>query len=164
MNRTAFEPFVEQEYDRVVRTAYWMTGDRQDSLDLAQECFVRAYQRWTSVSTMDRPDAWLQRVVVNLALSERRRRRALGRLHAPSEEATSAEVDAPDPALRRALLELTPAQRSVIVLRFYLDRSVDDVARDLGKRPGTVRALTSQGLSKLRAVLLTGGRKDEARR
>src|SRR4029079_12753434 len=58
-----------------------------------------------------------------------------------------------DPALAQALRRLSPAQRAAIVSRFYLDLSVDDSAQILGKRPGTVRALTAQGVARLREEL-----------
>jgi DNA-directed RNA polymerase specialized sigma24 family protein len=58
-----------------------------------------------------------------------------------------------DPELIRALLDLTHRQRSVVVLRFFLDWSVADVAEALGNKPGTVRALTAQGMERLRRVL-----------
>ena len=60
-----------------------------------------------------------------------------------SEPATDAQGD---PAVTAALAALTPSQRAAVVLRFYLDLSIQDTARTLGKRPGTVRALTSQGV------------------
>jgi RNA polymerase sigma factor (sigma-70 family) len=55
-----------------------------------------------------------------------------------------------DQRLQDGLSSLTPAQRTVLVLRFYLDWSVADTAKVLGKKPGTVRALTSQGIARLR--------------
>jgi RNA polymerase sigma-70 factor, ECF subfamily len=163
MPEAGFEAFVRDEYRTVVRTAYWMTGNKQDAADLAQEAFARAYARWRTVSRMDRPDAWVQRVVVNLALSERRRRRIMEIVRSRQQTGVVPETPAPDPALRQALLALTPAQRSVIVLRYYVDRSIDEVARDLGKRPGTVRALTAQGLARLREQLAEGNRHDVRR-
>jgi RNA polymerase sigma factor (sigma-70 family) len=112
---------------------------------------------------MDRPDAWVQRVAVNLALTARRRRRLLPWLRAHAEDRVVPEPDVPDSRLRQALLSLTPSQRAAIVLRYYADRSVEETARDLGKRPGTVRALTAQGLARLRQALTTEGVEDEAR-
>jgi len=159
-----FERLCRTQYARAVRTAYWMTGDREEALDLAQEAFVRARERWRTVAGMDRPDAWVQRVVVNLALSARRRRRLLPRLSSQRLETSVPGPELPDPQLREALLSLSPAQRAVIVLRFYADRSVEEVARDLGKRSGTVRALTSQGLGRLRELLSLEEVDDEARR
>lgn len=149
-----FEDFCRAEYAAVVRVSLWMTGDRQEALDLAQEAFARAYERWRGVSKMDRPEAWVQRVAVNLALSARRRRRLVPRLRAHVENPAVPEPDVPDSELQRALLSLTPAQRAAIVLRYYADRSVEETAQALGKRAGTVRALTSQGLRRLREALI----------
>jgi DNA-directed RNA polymerase specialized sigma24 family protein len=50
-------------------------------------------------------------------------------------------------------MRLTSAQRAAIVLRFYLDLSIEDTATALHKRPGTVRALTAQGIARLRGEL-----------
>jgi RNA polymerase sigma-70 factor (sigma-E family) len=157
----AFDRLCRDEYASVVRTAYLITGDREEAADLAQEAFARAFERWRSVSRMDRPGGWLQRVVANLAISWRRRRRAV-----PSgqiEEAAVADPESTDFDLMEALTFLTPAQRAALVLRYYADQPVDAVARALGKRPGTVRALTSQGLARLREFLNQEA-EDEARR
>jgi RNA polymerase sigma factor (sigma-70 family) len=63
-----------------------------------------------------------------------------------------------------ALRSLTPSQRAAVTLRYYADWSVDEVARALGKRPGTVRALTSQAFTRLRALLQDEEVDDEAPR
>jgi RNA polymerase sigma-70 factor (ECF subfamily) len=63
------------------------------------------------------------------------------------------DPDIPDAELMDALTILTPAQRAVVALRFYLDWTVEDVAQALGKRPGTIRALTHQGIERLRSQL-----------
>jgi RNA polymerase sigma factor (sigma-70 family) len=96
---------------------------------------------------MENQVGWLYRVATNQAISHRRRRRT----RSTTEPFTNDEPS--DPVLARALATLTPSQRAVIVLRFYLDRSVDETAEILSKAPGTVKALTSQGLSRLRDEL-----------
>ena len=58
--------------------------------------------------------------------------------------------------MRAALASLAPAQRAAVVLRFYLDMSIEDTAKALRKRPGTVRALTAQGIARLRDRLGEG--------
>lgn len=158
--REAFEQLCRREYPAVVRTAYLITGDREEALDVAQEAFARAYERWRGVSRMDRPGAWVMRVAANLALSWRRRQRVRNRRPAPV-VGTTPPPELPDPDLAAALLALTPAQRTAVVLRYYADLPVADVARALGKRPGTVRALTSQGLVRLRASLSASVEADE---
>jgi RNA polymerase sigma-70 factor (ECF subfamily) len=148
----AFELLWHQEYVRIVRTAFLMTGSREDAIDLAQEAFAIAWRKWRTVGGLERPGGWLQVTVGKLALNWLRRwrlRRSVG--HEP--ESYVAEPEPTDPQLARALRSLPPAQRAVIVLRFYADQSVEEVARGLGKRPGTVRALTSQGIAALRRTL-----------
>jgi RNA polymerase sigma-70 factor (sigma-E family) len=158
--REAFEQFCSEEYAQIVRTAYLITGDREEALDLAQEAFARAYERWRSVSEMDRPGAWVQRVAVNLAISWRRRQRL--RTRRQELDATAAPDDRLVVGTMSALDQLTPAQRAVGVLRYFGDQSIEDTARALGKRPGTVRALTSQALARLRSALASEEMSNEA--
>jgi RNA polymerase sigma-70 factor (sigma-E family) len=144
-----YEAFFREQFPKVARTAALVMGDVQEGMDVAQEALARAYQHWRKVSAMDRPDAWVHKVATNLALSRLRRRR--DREVAIDPEAQPSE--AMDDELLEAVRSLTPAQRSVIAMRFYLDWSVDDVAHALGKKPGTVRALTHQGMERLRSLL-----------
>ncbi len=150
MKRSGFEELCHRHYTEVVHVAFLVTGDRQEALDVAQETFARAYERWGQVSVMENAGGWLVRVATNVSLSERRRssRRALSPSMTPSMSDSP-----PDPGMRAALASLTPAQRAAVVLRFYLDLSIQDTAQMLGKRPGTVRALTSQGIARLREQL-----------
>jgi RNA polymerase sigma-70 factor (sigma-E family) len=157
----AFDQLCRREYASVVRTAYLITGDREEAADLAQEAFARAYERWRTVSRMERPGGWLQRVVANLSISWRRRRRAVPEERL-DERPALADPES-DVEMMEALSFLTPAQRAAVVLRYYADQPVEAVARALGKRPGTVRALTSQGLARLREFMAEEA-EDEARR
>ena len=151
-DRQSFEELWRREYPRVLRTAYLVTGDVQEAADVTQEAFVRAYERAGTVLELDKPGAWVQRVAVNLAISWRRRqgRRSRAVDATMPEESRAASAD---PDLMAALAQLTPAQRAVISLRFYADQSVDETARALHKRPGTVKALSHQAVSRLREML-----------
>jgi RNA polymerase sigma-70 factor (sigma-E family) len=152
MERDGFERLCRDHYANVVRTAYLITGDPQEANDLAQEAFARAFERWATVSSLDRPEVWVHRVAANLAVSWWRRLRVRRSRPLPAPAVVEAP-SVPDPALAEALRQLSPAQRTAVVLRFYADRSIEDVAQILGKRPGTVRALTSQGVARLRILL-----------
>jgi RNA polymerase sigma-70 factor, ECF subfamily len=149
--RQAFEELWRREYPRVLRTVYLVTGDIQEAADVTQEAFIRAYERAGTVLSLDKPGAWVQRVAINLAISWRRQRRREHR--APTPLPLISELEVPDPELMAALQALSPGQRAVIALRFYADQSVEDVARALRKRPGTVKALTHQAVSRLRELL-----------
>ena len=145
-----YEAFFREQFPRVARVATLVMGDVDEGKDVAQEAMARAYQHWRKVSEMDRPDAWVDKVATNIALSRLRRRKQ----HEIVEDIPGPEPDTPDHELLQAVRSLSPAQRSVIALRFYLDWSVDDVAEALGKRPGTVRALTHQGMERLRSLVV----------
>jgi RNA polymerase sigma-70 factor (ECF subfamily) len=150
MDRAGFEELTRRHYAEVARVAFLVTGDRQEALDVAQETFARAYERWRQVSTMDNQVGWLIRVATNLSLSHRRRSARVTRLLPAPQMDTEMRTD---PSVDDALATLTPSQRAAVVLRFYLDFSIAETAQVLGKRPGTVRALTSQGTARLRAQL-----------
>jgi len=149
----SFEALCRREYPLVVRTAYLITGDAEEAADVAQEAFARALQHWRKVRRMDRPAAWLQRVAANLSISWRRRGRYWSREIAAEPEGVEDRDPSNGLLMLEALQLLTPAQRAAIVLRYYADQSVEQAARALGKRPGTIRALTSQGFTRLRAYL-----------
>jgi RNA polymerase sigma-70 factor (sigma-E family) len=149
--REAFEELWRREYPRVLRTVYLVTGDIHEAADVTQEAFIRAYERAGSVLRLDKPGAWVQRVAINLAISWRRHRGRAQRAPVPLPQGL--ESEAADPELMSALRALPPAQRAVIALRFYADQSVEDVARALHKRPGTVKALTHQAVTRLRELL-----------
>lgn len=151
MPEEPFEEFCRRLYPQVVSSMLFITGDRQEALDLAQETFARAFERWPSVRTLDRPDYWVHKVATRLAISSLRRR---GRRPKPAVATEVVENALPDDDVRQAVLALAPAQRSVIVLRFFLDWSVEDTAHALRKRPGTVKALTSQALDRLRLSVI----------
>jgi RNA polymerase sigma-70 factor (ECF subfamily) len=151
---TEFERLYEEAYQGVFRAAYLLTGSREEARDVAQETFARAFERWGHISKLANPEGWLHRVAVNLALSRRRRQRIAGK------KAPNAPVPAPapsdngsDPNLMQALRSLPTAQRAAVVLRYFADQSIDQTAVSLGKPPGTIRSLTSQGTTRLRQLL-----------
>ena len=160
MRRTeAFEALCRETYAQLVHSAYLIVGDRDEAEDLAQEALARAYERWRTVSRYELPEAWTQRVVVNLALSSARRRARGRRLP----DAPSTEIPDPaEPIVAAAMRELGPQQRAVLALRFLCDRSVAETAEILGKPQGTVRSITSQALARMRQRLSDPALDEEA--
>ena len=153
-SRASLDAFCRAEHARLVGTLTLYTGDPAVVHDLAQEALARACAKWAAVRRMDAPGAWVHRVAINLANSSFRRRRAeraaVTRLGGRREA-----VDAAEPsdvlAVRRAVAALPPRMRTALVLRYYSDLSVDQAAEAMGCRPGTVKSLTSQALTALRA-------------
>jgi RNA polymerase sigma-70 factor (sigma-E family) len=126
-----------------------------DPENIAQEAFVRVHRRWGQVREPDKALAYLRRTVANLAMS-RLRHLKVTRKHPmpPPADMVSAEVSALNglrhSALWRGIEELPRRQRQVVVLRYWLDLDVAEVASLLGIAPGTVKATTSHALARLR--------------
>lgn len=133
------------ERDRLRRLAYLMTGRLHVAEEVVHDAFIRLQPR---LDRIDSPAAYLRAVVVNLCL-EWRRRTALAREREPRPERASA--DPPEIDETWHLLARLPAeQRAVVVLRFYEDLPVADIAAVLGCRPVTVRTRLHRALAKLR--------------
>ena len=161
----AFRSLYERHAAHVYRTAYLIVLDRDRAEDIAQETFLALFQQLPRLAPGPLR-SWLDRVAANLSLNERRRGRALPFASVP--EAMEERLDVGDPALAADLLleaaeeraslwsvvaALAPRQRAMIVLRYYCDCSLSEIAVTLGCRPGTVRATIHQALGRLRKGL-----------
>lgn len=138
------------------RLAYVLVGDREEADQLVQDAFVLAWERWDRVGALEFPAAWIRATVVNKSRSWRRRFRVASRkrhLFAAEPSTAGPAGGLLDTDLVRALGRLTQSQRAVVVLRYMEDLSIEQVAELTGRKPGTVRALTSQGLAQLREEL-----------
>jgi RNA polymerase sigma-70 factor (ECF subfamily) len=146
-----FEAFFEDEKDRLLRVLSVITGSVAEAEDIAQDAFVKVFERWELVRDMDNPAGYLYRAAMNGFRSRARRaavavRRAVA---AQPERDVFASVDDRDEAAR-ALASLTPRQRAAVVLTELLGFSGDETGRLLGIRASTVWALTHQARAALR--------------
>ncbi len=139
----AFEVFYACQYRAMLALGYQLTGNDSEAEDLAQEAFLRAHQRWSSVAAYDRPGAWVRRVVVNLATSRSRRIKSsaqtLLRLHGQRASTVEA-LSASTVEFWSAVRTLPRRQAQVVALYYEADRPVSEVAEILGCAEGTVRA------------------------
>ena len=149
-----FQAFVVGHWERLFRTAFLLTGHRQDAEDLVQSTLTRAYDRWGRVRRADDPDAYVWRMLLNagtdrLRAPRRRRERLTTRL---PERATADHSE--DLAVRDALIDalatLSRRQRAVLVLRYLEGRTAAEAAQLLDTTVGTVRSHTSRALAALR--------------
>jgi DNA-directed RNA polymerase specialized sigma24 family protein len=147
---------VEDAYRRLrpalLRLAHLLTGSPEVAEDVVHDAFLACGTRW---STLDLPEAYLRRAVVNQARSALRK---LGRDRdkvARYGRAAVVAVGEPELDGTWALLRGLPArQRAALVLRFYEDLPEAEIARLLGCRPGTVKSLIHRGLDKVRKEVL----------
>ena len=151
--RTDFDTFVEEENERLFKALYFVTGSREDSEDLAQEAFMKLWERWGSIDQIEDPTGYLFRVALNGFRMRRRRATMALRRRAPLPEMHDGFVEAEMRAdVRRLLLDVTPRQRAALLLVDMLGYPSEQAARILRVRPSTVRNLASQGRKALKAT------------
>jgi RNA polymerase sigma-70 factor (ECF subfamily) len=146
-----FDGFFVEARPRLIDAIRFTVGDDDLAVDVVDEAMTRAYDRWGDVATMANPSGWVYRVALNLARNRFRRLRLERRR--PQHVRIVHDDVVSDPGLARALEQLPADQRSVLVLRFYLDWSVDEVATALGLAPGTVKSRVHRGLRRLESML-----------
>lgn len=151
-----FVTFVRAHSTTLHRTAYLMTGSREQAEDVVQTALTRIYASWSRRDAWEQPVAYARRVVTNVVLSSAGRRwwgeRPTERLpEGIGEDVTNAVVERD--RLRRALLSLPVRQRTAVVLRHYLDLSEADAASSMEVPVNTLKSLTRRGLETLRATL-----------
>ena len=152
-----FTQRLERRLPASYRLAALILGDRSDAEDATHEAVVAA---WTRAATLRDPgafDAWFDRILVNGCRDRLRRGRGLRLVDLEAAD----DVPSPDrmsslgerDLVERAFLRLNPDQRVAVVLRFWADRSVDEIAGLTGTRPGTVKSRLHYALRAMRDAL-----------
>jgi RNA polymerase sigma-70 factor, ECF subfamily len=148
-----FDTFFLEEHDRLFKALYFVTGSRQDAEELMQEAFMKLWERWDTIDSIDDPTGYLFRIALNGFRMRRRRAAVAVRKTVPVPESRDAFVEAEMRAdVRTLLLTLTPRQRAALLLVDLLGYPSEQAARIMRVRPSTVRALATKGRRALRAM------------
>ncbi len=152
----SFDETFRALYPTVVRTAGFVAHDAQVGSDIAQEAFVRLYERWDRMTSPEHARNFTLRVAVNLGRSHLRKRLAVPfGLRGGPEVVVSDGTEASDAwlTLADALAELSSSQRAAVVLVDYADLDAATAAEILGIAASTVRVHVMRGRRALRATL-----------
>jgi RNA polymerase sigma-70 factor (sigma-E family) len=148
-----FRDFIAARSAALFRGALVLTGSRETAEDLVQETLERAWPRWRTIAVMNSPDAYVRRIMVNLANDRWRRFRRTVVYADDGDRAAAgdeyARVDSRD-QLVRALQALPMRMRTVVVLHYFHNLSDAEIAADLGISRGTVRSQLTRGMDRLR--------------
>jgi RNA polymerase sigma-70 factor (ECF subfamily) len=147
------EVFCREQWGRLVGSLQLYVGDRELAEELAQETLVRAVQHWEDVAQADSPSAWAHRVAFNLAKSQFRRRLAQRRARSRAGVIALPEPDlASAVAVRAAVAGLPEAQRSALVLRYFADLPLRQVATVMNCPENTVKSHIRRAIEALRGA------------
>lgn len=152
---TTFASIFVTEYQTMVALAAAVSGDRAHAEDIAQEAMMKLEKNWDRVQHFDKPGAWLRRVTINRALSQRRKRatelKAMLRLDKP--EPTVLQVNESDREIWDHVARLPKMQRAVTALHYLEDLKPDEIAAILEVETTTVRVHQHRARQTLLRVL-----------
>lgn len=159
----SFEDYVAGRGQALLRFGYVLTGDQHLGEDLVQEALTRVHRRWSRITALDHPDAYVRRIIVNDYLSWKRRLASRLVFVAEPLEGRSPHAQGGDPAsvvverdaMWRLLAQLPPQQRTVLVLRFYEDCTDEEIGHLVRCSAATVRSHASKALARLRTAAAT---------
>jgi len=143
--------FYRAEYAAVARTVYLILHDRQRAEDVAQEAFVRLLEHWRKISRYERPDAWVRRVAIRIAvktLKRERMRSFLERAVDPPPPSAPADVD-----LMRAVAQLPAQQRAAVVLFYFEDRPIAEIVDVLHRSESAAKVWLHRARGRLADLL-----------
>ena len=153
-----FVAYYEARAAAVRKTAYVLCGDWHLAEDLAQIAFTRLYQAWHRLERHDALDGYVRQTLFRAFLDNRRRPWRREYATGPDSPVFDTPVGGHEHVGEReillaALSRIPKRRRAVLVLRYWEDLSVDEVAHLLDCSPGTVRSQASRGLADLRTAL-----------
>jgi len=151
---TTFEAFFRDQTQSLYAHLCLITGNRAEAEELAQEAFLKVWERWDRVAGMEEPIGYLYRTAMNL-FRKRHRRAMLALRKTVSDERRIDEFATVDDRslVARALGSLAPRQRAALVLTELIGFSSEEAASMLGVSAGTVRSLASQGRAAMKRSL-----------
>lgn len=165
----AFADRIDGQLDRAYRLAAVILGSAMEAEDAVADAALAAWRSREHLREADRFDAWFGRIVVNTCRDRLRvrKRRPVGALPAAEIAAGAGARDASRAAdfrdgvhardeLSRAFETLDPDDRIVLILRFWLDLSIDAIADRIGVPSGTVKSRLHHATARLRAALIAG--------
>ncbi len=148
----AYTAFFQAEYAAVTRAVYLVLHDRDAAEDVAADAFAALLRNWTKVSDYDRPGAWVRRVAIRMAVRAARRDQLRDRLLALIRP-PGALAESSDPDLAAAMAALPPRQRAAVMLYYFEDRPLAEVADLLDCAPGTAKAHLFKARQRLASLL-----------
>jgi len=154
-----FESYAAARQHYLYRTAYLLCGDRDRAQDLVQSTLVALLRSWSKARLAENPDAYAKKALVRAFLTEQRKLRRSATAHTILRtEPGAAAAAAADPAELRlvvldALRALPPKPRTMVILRYWADLSIEETAALLGCSTGNVKSQCSRSLAKLRELL-----------
>ena len=136
-------------YNFIVR----LIGDRDEAMDLSQDCFMKAYRELRTLKDRDRFSSWLYRIAHNACLSRLRKNHGKTWVELDPEAGQAGAPVENRLAVEKALGQLPPDQREVVILKVFQDLKFEEIAMIQDAPISTVKSRLYMAFDKLRSIL-----------
>ncbi|MCG7376159.1 sigma-70 family RNA polymerase sigma factor [Paenibacillus sp. ACRSA] len=162
-DETVFVQSIMEHQDTLFSIAYSYLRNRHDALEAIQEMTCRAWMKRRSLKNENAFKSWIIRILIYICIDEQRRRKRTTPIaneeldDALTDAATGYGIDADQLAIRTVLQSIKPKYRHVLLLKYYNDMTLAEIAAILGKPEGTVKTWQHKGLEQLRKLMKNRG-------
>jgi RNA polymerase sigma-70 factor (ECF subfamily) len=152
-DRRDYEWVFRASFTSITRTVYLIVHDQGAAQEITQDAFIKLLEKWGDIAGYDRPEAWVRKVALRMAVRHVGRERRRPVTEARAQPFSRAAPSVPDPDVARAVRQLAPMQRAVVVLHYFEDRPVLEIARTLQVSESTVKQHLYRARSRLAQTL-----------
>ncbi len=162
MDMQHFETLYHEHYKKIFRTAYLVTGDYQLAEDATQEAFLKAFSRMETLRDQDKFASWVSVIAANYSVDLLRKNKKLLFTEKTDIQADHSQESSPHDfwekkenlqEVREALQQLEPDERMLIVLKYFNELSIKEIASLHTVSPGTIKSRLFRAREKLRVLL-----------
>ncbi len=156
LREEAFLSLIQKNQDRMYKIAYSYVKNKEDALDVVQEAVYKGYISYDKVKKVEYEETWLIRILINAAIDFIKKNKKIVTLELGQlEELNSHDDDLIDKkvAVHEALDKLNEHERAIVILRYFEDLKLMDVAKLLGKPISTIKSTLYRALKKMEIEL-----------
>lgn len=163
--QSVLENLYHQHFNKTYRTAYMVTGDHQMAEDATQEAFLKAFVKMETLKDLNKFGAWVGVIASNYAIDLLRKRKRMLFSDNVSEHADSNPGFSPQESwektescqeIRNALAALEPEEREILVLKYFNELSIKEIALVINAPAGTIKSRLFRARKKVKALLQPG--------
>ena len=155
--RQLVEETILSSYESMYRIAFTYVKNQEDALDIVQDSACRAMQHADSVKKEEYVETWLFRIVINCAMDFLSRKKREVSMDNPEYYIQGASWDSyEDMDLKRALDKLNSKERTIVLLRFFEDKKLEEIAEVLRLKTNTVKSILYRSIQKLEIEMTKG--------
>lgn len=162
MDQSILEKLYRQHFNKTFRTAYLVTRDYQLAEDATQEAFLRAFSNLAALREIEKFGSWVSVIAANYSIDLLRKKKKIFFTDNISLHASTSPGDSPQESweknetaqeIREALFLLAPEEREILVLKYFNELSIKEIAAATDAPAGTVKSRLFRARKKIRALL-----------